>query len=148
MPPKFRVKELSLIGNELHQEGAIVELPEGTLPAENLEPLDEEGEALYQKYLESNAARQAQMHANNPASGVGDTNKFAEALAKSQEANAAMIGTAVASAVSAAFANIFPGGLPVPAQAAAAEPAPAPTNETAPATAPAKAGKNDKPSLV
>lgn len=136
MPPKFRVKEPSLIGNELHPEGAIVELPEGTLPAENLEPLDDEGRALFQKYLETNAARQAEMHANNPASGVGDVNKFAEALAKSQEANATLIGTAVAEAVGAAFARLFPGGLPVQAQ---------PTDAVA---APAKAGKGDKPSLV
>ncbi len=113
--PKYRVKELSLIGNELFQAGAEVDYD--GLPAENLELLCDEGRAKYQEYLASNIARQAEMHANHPASGVGEAAKFAEALAKSQEGQAALIGTAVAEAVAAAFARLFPEGLPVVAQA-------------------------------
>lgn len=113
--PKYRVKELSLIGNELFQAGAEVEYD--GLPAENLEPLCDEGRAKYQEYLDSNIKRQAEMLANNPTSGVGDVSKFTEAFTKSQEAQAAVIGTAVAEAVAAAFARLFPDGLPVVAQA-------------------------------
>ena len=60
-PIKYIVKEKSLIGNELFEAGAEVELPEGTLPAENLEPTCERGAAKYQEYLASNAARVAKM---------------------------------------------------------------------------------------
>lgn len=62
--PKYRVVELSLIGNELHQAGAIVEYD--GLPAENLEPLCDLGRAKYQEYLASNAARIERMHAEYP----------------------------------------------------------------------------------
>jgi len=60
-PIKYIVKEKSLIGNELFEAGAEVELPEGTLPAENLEPTCERGSAKYQEYLESNAERVRKM---------------------------------------------------------------------------------------
>jgi hypothetical protein len=110
--PKFRVKELSLIGNELHQPGAEVELPEGTLPAENLEPLCDEGRALQKQYQETNAARVKQMMAANPESGVGDPAAFAKALAEHQQSQAEAIGTAVANGIAAAFARFFPNGLP------------------------------------
>lgn len=109
--PKYRVKELSLIGNELFQAGAEVEYD--GLPAENLEPLDDEGHAKYQEYLQSNIDRQKEMRANNPASGVGDQAAFVAALQKNQAEQAAIIGTAVAEAVATAFARLFPDGLPV-----------------------------------
>ena len=111
--PKYRVKELSLVGNELFQAGAEVEYD--GLPAENLEPLCDEGRAKYQEYLQSNIDRQKEMHANNPASGVGDQSAFVAALQKNQTEQAAVIGTAVAEAVAAAFARLLPDGLPVAA---------------------------------
>jgi len=102
---------LSLIGNELFQAGAEVDYD--GLPAENLEPLDDEGRAKYQEYLDSNAARVKQMALDNPQSGVGYPAAFVAALSKSQAEQAAVIGTAVAEAVAAAFARLFPDGLPV-----------------------------------
>lgn len=60
-PIKYIVKEKSLIGNEMFEAGAEIELPEGTLPAENIEPTCDRGRAKYQEYLASNAARVASM---------------------------------------------------------------------------------------
>jgi len=71
-PIKYIVKEKSLIGNELFEAGAEVELPEGTLPAENLEPTCARGEAKYQEYLASNAARIAKMKEQYADSATGD----------------------------------------------------------------------------
>lgn len=130
--PKYRVKELSLVGNELFQAGAEVEY-EG-LPAENLEPLCDEGRAKYQEYLVTNADRIKKMAEQHQVSAVGDPAAFVAALQKNQAEQAAVIGTAVAEAVAAAFSRLFPDGLPV----AVAEPAPVA----------AKASKGDKPSLV
>jgi hypothetical protein len=62
--PKYRVVEKSLIGNEVFEEGAIVEYD--GLPAENLEPLCAEGRAKYQEYVASNEERIARMHAAYP----------------------------------------------------------------------------------
>lgn len=87
-PIKYIVKEKSLIGNELFEAGAEVELPEGTLPAENLEPIDERGQAKYQEYLDSNAARVAKMKEQFADPAAGD----AAALSKA-------IGLAVAEAI-------------------------------------------------
>jgi hypothetical protein len=89
-PIKYIVKEKSLIGNELFEAGAEVELPEGTFPAENLEPLDDRGRAKYQEYLASNAARVAQMKEQFADPAAGD----AAALSKA-------IGAAVAEAIAA-----------------------------------------------
>lgn len=113
--PKYRVKELSLIGNELFQAGAEVEYD--GLPAENLEPLDDEGKAKYQEYLASNEARKQEQRAMYSESQVGDPAAFAVALAKHSEQQTTVIATAVAEAVAAAFARLFPDGLPVAAQA-------------------------------
>jgi hypothetical protein len=60
-PIKYIVKEKSLIGNDVFEAGAEVTLPEGTLPAENLEPICERGQAKYQEYLASNAERLVKM---------------------------------------------------------------------------------------
>ena len=77
--PKYRVKELSLIGNELFQAGAEVEYD--GLPAENLEPLDDEGRAKAAEYVLSNEARVKQMMLENSDSQVGDPAAFATAVA-------------------------------------------------------------------
>jgi len=89
-PIKYIVKEKSLIGNELFEAGAEVELPEGTLPAENLEPVDDRGRAKYQEYLKSNAERIARMKAEF---GGGDSQNL--------EALGAMIAKAVTEAMAA-----------------------------------------------
>lgn len=86
-PIKYIVKEKSLIGNEIHEAGAEVTLPEGTLPAENLEPTCARGRAKHQEYLESNAARVAKMKED-----FGSDPGSNEALAK-------LIGAAVATAL-------------------------------------------------
>ena len=109
--PRYRVKELSLIGNELFQAGAEVDYD--GLPAGNLEPLCDEGRARHQEYLDSNAERVRLMIDQNQTSGVGDPAAFAAALAKSQQEMAGTIGTAVAEAIAAAFSRLYPDGLPV-----------------------------------
>lgn len=90
-PIKYIVKEKSLIGNELFEAGAEVELPEGTLPAENLEPMCERGQAKYKEYLDSNAARVAKMKAS-----------FSEAPAG---VDAAALSAAIVAGVAAALAE-------------------------------------------
>jgi len=89
-PIKFIVKEKSLIGNELFEAGAEVTLPEGTLPADNLEPMCERGVALQEEYKRSNAERIAKMREQYADAATGD----AAALSKA-------IGEAVAQAIAA-----------------------------------------------
>ena len=91
--PKYRVRELSLIGNDLFQEGATVDYD--GLPAENLEPLCDEGKAKYQEYLDSNAARVKKMRDLHSDSSMGDPAAFAKAIA---DAVSSGIATAVAAA--------------------------------------------------
>lgn len=79
-PVRYRVKEKSLIGNTLYEAGQEAEYD--GLPADNLEPLCDEGRARAAEYEQSNKARVAQMIANNQESAVGDPNKFAEQFAK------------------------------------------------------------------
>lgn len=79
-PVKYRVKEKSLIGNQIHEAGAVVEYD--GLPADNLEPLCEEGRARAVEYEQSNKERVARMIATNQESAVGDPTKFAEQFAK------------------------------------------------------------------
>ena len=86
-PIKYIVKEKSLIGNEIFDAGAEITLPDGTLPAENLEPTCDRGRAKHQEYLESNAARVAAMR-----------EQFA-AESGSNEVLAKLIGAAVANAL-------------------------------------------------
>lgn len=132
--PKYRVKELSLVGNELHQPGAVVEYD--GLPAENLEPLDDEGRAKYQEYLKSNAERlENQERQYGTASAVGDPAAFMKLLAKDREEQSANIATAVATAVTETLARLFPAGLPVAA--------PTPVSD-APAPAAPRTGKGSK----
>lgn len=95
--PKYRVKEKSLIGNEIHEAGAVVEYD--GLPAENLEPMDAEGEAKYQEYLASNKQRVQDMKATFTETAVGDPAAFAKLLAD-----------AIASGVAQALAGPAPKG--------------------------------------
>lgn len=101
--PKYIVKELSLIGNELFQAGSTVEY--AGLPAENLEPTDDEGRAKYQEYLDSNAARVRAMRDANSESAVGDPAEFMKALAKDRSAQGDMIKDAIAAGIAAGIAQ-------------------------------------------
>jgi len=56
-PIQYITLEKSLIGNELFEAGATVTLPEGTLPADNLQAIDARGEAKKAEYVASNKAR-------------------------------------------------------------------------------------------
>lgn len=111
--PKYRVKEKSLIGNELFEEGAIVDYD--GLPAENLEPQCEEGEAKYQEYLASNAARVAAMKSQFNESAVGDPAAFAKAMATAQAETMAALPGMISEAVAQALATAFPNGTAKPA---------------------------------
>lgn len=86
--PKFRVKELSLIGNELVQPGTVVDYDADKYgyPAGNLEPLDEEGQALCDQYEATNTARIKALAAANSTSAVGDPSEFAAAVAAAIQA--------------------------------------------------------------
>lgn len=80
-PVQYRVKEKSLIGNDLHEAGATVSY--AGLPSENLEPLCDEGRKRAAEYQASNSARIKQMIAANAGeSPVGDPAKFMEAFTK------------------------------------------------------------------
>lgn len=79
-PVKYRVKEKSLIGNTLYEAGQVAEYD--GLPADNLEPLCDEGRARAAEYEQSNKQRVATMIAANQESAVGDPAKFAEQFAK------------------------------------------------------------------
>lgn len=112
-PVKYEVLERSLIGNEIHEPGAVVEYD--GLPAENLKPLCDVGKARYQEYLESNRARIAKMQADNPITGVGDPEAFAkavsEAIAKANAEAQARQAEMISAAVAAALAQVFPNGV-------------------------------------
>lgn len=100
---QYKVKELSLVGNELFQAGAIVDYD--GLPAENLEPIDDEGRAKYQEYLDSNAARVIAMREANSETAVGDPTAFAKALADSQAQQGDMIKDAISAGIAAGIAQ-------------------------------------------
>ena len=99
--PKYTVLERSLIGNEIHEVGAVVEYD--GLPAENLAPMDDAGHAKYQEYLASNKARVEKMQAENASV---DEDALSRAIAKAQSGQAALIADAVAQAI----AKVFPNG--------------------------------------
>ena len=124
---KYLVKERSLIGNTIHEEGT--EVFYDGLPAENLEPTCDEGRARYQEYLDSNAARVRLMLANNEnappqndaaafAAAVGEA--VAEANAQHAASQAALLASLeamkvgqnenIAAAVASAIAQVFPNG--------------------------------------
>ena len=77
--PKYKVLEKSLIGNEIFEEGAIVEYD--GLPGHNLEPLCDEGKAKAEELVEVNAARIKQMQLDNPNTPTIDHEAFAKAIA-------------------------------------------------------------------
>jgi hypothetical protein len=79
-PVKYRVKEKSLIGNDLHEAGAVVSY--AGLPSENLEPMCDEGRKRAAEYAESNRARISKMISDNKESAVGDPAKFAADFAR------------------------------------------------------------------
>ena len=93
--PKYRVKELSLIGNALYKAGDEVEYD--GYPADNLEPLDSEGGAKQAEYELVNAARVKKMIEDN---GGG------RSISDNQDM-AAMVSVAVAGAL----AKVFPKGM-------------------------------------
>lgn len=125
-PVKYTVLEKSLIGNELFEAGQTCEY--AGLPAENLAPQCADGEARYQEYLASNAARVKQMIAANSDASVGDAAAFAAAFrkdladanARHEESQATLLAALqkmqegqvelVAAAVAAAIAQVFPNG--------------------------------------
>jgi hypothetical protein len=119
--PKYLVKEKSLIGNTLHEAGETVEYD--GLPAENLEPLCDEGRAKYQEYLKTNADRVAKLKEQFSESGVGDPAKFAATFAaelkKANDEFVASIPGMIAAAVAQAMATAFPKGIAVEAAPAA-----------------------------
>jgi hypothetical protein len=83
-PIQFIVLEKSLLGNELFEEGAVVTLPKGTLPAGNLRAVDARGEALRAAYEASNRARVAQMneqYGNTPLANGVDPVALSKAIA-------------------------------------------------------------------
>lgn len=92
-PVKYLVKEKSLIGNQLYEAGATVDYD--GLPADNLEPLCDEGRARAAEYEQSNADRVKTMIASNQESAVGDpatfAKQFAEALATERAEHAAQM---------------------------------------------------------
>jgi hypothetical protein len=79
-PVQYRVKEKSLIGNQIFEAGQVANYD--GLPADNLEPLCDEGRARAAEYEQSNKQRVATMIAANQESAVGDPTKFAEQFAK------------------------------------------------------------------
>lgn len=106
-PVKYRVKEKSLIGNDVHEAGAVVSY--AGLPSENLEPLCDEGRKRAAEYVESNTARVKAMvsaHAGVE-SPVGDPTKFmqafAEELARERAEHQAQIAELVAANQNAAL---------------------------------------------
>ena len=149
--PKYVVLEKSLIGNELHEAGAIV--PYDGLPAENLQPTCDAGRARYQEYLRSNDDRIARMKGQFAESGVGDSAAFAAAFAKELAAQKAEADTKFAAlqeqntrALTLIAQLVEKMGATAPTTAATEVPA-APAAIDAPAAAAKSAGKGkaDKP---
>lgn len=60
-PIKYITTEKSLVGNELFEAGAEVVLPEGTLPAANMQATCARGEAKKAEYEASNRERIARL---------------------------------------------------------------------------------------
>lgn len=115
---KYLVLATSFIDAKMVQPGEEIEY--AGLPAENLQPLDDEGRAKYQEYLASNEARVAKMIAENRdpgAGGIADPAAFFEALQKQRAQDQADMPALVAQAVAAALANAFPNGMHKPSVA-------------------------------
>jgi type IV secretory pathway VirJ component len=156
-PVEYLVKEKSLIGNEIKEAGEKA-MYDG-LPAENLEPLCDEGRARYQEYLASNKERVANMINQNSVSAVGDPGAFAKALAEHQASQNEAISKAISEGIAAGIAQAM-AAINAAQQSSAAEvtftgdastakPADFP-NTAAPSAAKGtgKGNKDDKNSLV
>ncbi|CAB4120820.1 hypothetical protein UFOVP5_57 [uncultured Caudovirales phage] len=76
---KYKVLERSLIGNEIFEEGAIVDYD--GYPSSNLEPQCDEGRAKASELVQINKQRIKQMQLDNPASPTIDQDAFAKAIA-------------------------------------------------------------------
>ena len=77
--PQYKVLEKSLVGNEIYEEGAIVEYD--GYPSGNLEPMCDEGRAKADELVEVNKKRIKQMQLDNPNTPVLDGDAFAKAVA-------------------------------------------------------------------
>lgn len=85
--PQYKVLEKSLIGNEIFEEGAIVDYD--GYPSHNLEPLCDEGRAKAAELVTINEQRIKQMQLDNPNTPTIDQDAFAKAIATAlAEANA------------------------------------------------------------
>lgn len=118
--PKYIVLQTSFIDAKVVHPGEEIEY--AGLPAENLQPTDDEGRAKYQEYLESNEARVKKMILENKepsAGGIADSAVFFEALQKQRAQDQAEMPGLVAQAVAAALAASFPNGMHKPAVAPA-----------------------------
>lgn len=108
--PKYRVLEMSFINDRIVQAGEEIEYAGD--PDANLEPLDDEGKAIQEHYVNvKEPARRKAMAEQIGSAGIADPEAFARELAK---ANAEMIGKQVAEGIAAAFALMFPNGLNKP----------------------------------
>lgn len=86
-PLKYTVLEKSLIGNEIHEAGAVVDYD--GLPSENLQPMCAEGHLRYQEYRDTRTRRQAAQRAEFAEAAGVDPAAFGAAVAKAiAESNA------------------------------------------------------------
>lgn len=86
--PQYKVLEKSLIGNEIFEEGAIVDYD--GYPSGNLEPLCDEGRAKAEELIEVNKERIKRIQLENPNTPMIDNEAFAKAVAAAiTEANKA-----------------------------------------------------------
>lgn len=135
--PKYVVLEKSLLGNELHEAGAIVEYD--GLPAENLQPTCDKGHARYQQYLASNTDRVAKLKEQYTESAVGDPTKFAADFAKALAAQQAEHNAQMAALIeqNQAMTTMFADAMTKLAGALQNIGSQAPTGEAPPPAAPA-----------
>lgn len=101
-PVKYTVLERSLIGNEIHEVGAVVDYD--GLPADNLAPTCDEGRARAAEYERSNAERVAKMKDQYADSSLGDPQKLFEAFRKELAASQAVMVDTIAAAIAKALA--------------------------------------------
>lgn len=111
--PKYTVKEKSLIGNTIYEAGDVVDYD--GLPADNLIPMDAEGEAKAAEYVTSNAERVAKMRDQYADSTVGgDPAAFAkavkDAITEAHATHTSTLSETIAAAVASAIALVFPNG--------------------------------------
>jgi hypothetical protein len=96
-PVRYRVKEKSLIDNQLYAEGA--EVLYAGLPGTNLEPLDAEGEARAQEYKDRNKVRVEEMIANNKDGNISDTSALMQRMIDQQKQSSTDLENRMANAI-------------------------------------------------